>query len=156
MQLNTLFNLLENTPHLQYLNTQLIDYRVFEKTFQLLFSSLSELKLYIRIETHALTFWKYLPNLTYLKILMELFYFDGKQWEDLIKKYLTKLKVFHLSMVFSISEIDDIEKYICRFVDSFRSSFWLKDHQRKNTFTKRFVGENFAEIDECKVCEVRR
>ncbi|UJR20044.1 hypothetical protein I4U23_023178 [Adineta vaga] len=129
MQIDTFYNLLENTPHLRYLNTQLIDYSSSEKEFSTYFLSLTRLNLSTRINTNALTFWKYLPNLTCLKICMERFYLDGKQWEHTIKSYLTNLKVFHLCMFFSISGIDNIEDYINRFMDSFRTSFWLEDHQ---------------------------
>ena len=53
----------------------------------------------------------------------------GHQWENIIRKNLSKLKAFEISMEESFYDGNDIEITAKELIDSFRSSFWTIEHQ---------------------------
>ncbi|CAF1165193.1 unnamed protein product [Adineta steineri] len=130
MDWDVLLKLLKNTPYLRSLNTNIIDYSEPGKELSLNTTfTLTRLNVYMRVTTSTLFFWKYLPNLSHLTVHMERFYLDGKQWEYIIQTYLPKLKIFRLYMDLAADDCNQIEEYVDRLLNSFRSSFWLEEHQ---------------------------
>ncbi|UJR14301.1 hypothetical protein I4U23_001291 [Adineta vaga] len=54
---------------------------------------------------------------------------NGYQWEELIKNYLPKLEIFRFKMRFSPSIDTDKETQMNEILDSFRTKFWIEEHQ---------------------------
>ncbi|CAF1167079.1 unnamed protein product [Adineta steineri] len=130
MDWDVLLKLLKNTPYLRSLQTHIIDYSEPEKELSSYTTlTLTRLNVYMRVTTNTLSFWKYLPNLSHLTVHMEQFYLDGNQWEYIIRTYLSKLKIFRLFMELVPDDCNKIEEYVDRLLNSFRSSFWLEEHQ---------------------------
>jgi hypothetical protein len=78
-------------------------------------------------DSKIISLLKNMPNLIRLKISFNFKLIDGYQWEQIIRNYLPKLKVFDLYM----TEIVSIEhqKRVDQLMDSFRSSFWIDEHR---------------------------
>ena len=69
-----------------------------------------------------------MPNLYYLKLESEYIHIDGHQWEKVIRKYLSKLRVFKFRLKFSLSnDIDEIR--LDEVIDTYRTKFWIDEHQ---------------------------
>ncbi|CAF1408424.1 unnamed protein product [Adineta ricciae] len=124
MNWQTSTGLLEKTPFLRSLNTHISQISKSEVEFSTEYESLSRLNVSTRSTANMLSCWKSFPNLSHLTVCMEACYLDGKQWEYIIKTYLSCLKEFHLLMEFTKEE-----EYVDRLLDSFRSSFWLEERQ---------------------------
>jgi hypothetical protein len=54
---------------------------------------------------------------------------DGHMWESLIKKHLSKLKIFNLKMNFELDDSVDIEQETDHIIDSYRTQFWIDQHK---------------------------
>ncbi|CAF4151617.1 unnamed protein product [Adineta steineri] len=72
-----------------------------------------------------------IPNLHYLNIKISGYYYiDGRQWEDLIRDYLPKLRTFHLSIKnYSYIVQSMTEEQIDELMNSFRTSFWIDERR---------------------------
>ena len=70
-----------------------------------------------------------MPNLCYLTLETMNICMNGHEWEKLIANYLPKLKIFRLKMTFNFSNNDNIFEQTDELVDSFRTSFWIEQHQ---------------------------
>jgi hypothetical protein len=56
-------------------------------------------------------------------------YFDGYQWEELIRNYLHKLKVFRLFMYYKFDDTKNLNEEIDQLIESFQTKFWIDQHQ---------------------------
>ncbi|CAF0905874.1 unnamed protein product [Adineta steineri] len=54
---------------------------------------------------------------------------NGYEWEQIIRNYLFKLKIFELDMHDDIPTNQNIEDYMNQLFNSFQSSFWINEHQ---------------------------
>ena len=72
-----------------------------------------------------------MPNLHELKIKIydSRQIINGNDWEQIICDYLSKLKVFHLHMSFSVDRYQNVKEYVDRLLNSFRTPFWLHKRQ---------------------------
>jgi hypothetical protein len=66
-----------------------------------------------------------MPNLTILTLQTGKHDMHGHQWKQFIIDYLPKLKIFRFLMLFHVNNEDEINEII----DSYRTPFWLIDHQ---------------------------
>ncbi|CAF1273505.1 unnamed protein product [Adineta ricciae] len=124
-----LHRLLEHTINLESLNIE-IEHNYDYQSISSAISSLKKFKLSVHYSSHITHhLLHYTPNLTHLTIKLFYIILDGYQWEKLITTYLSNLKVFHFKMQCvrrcnntTIESIDEL-------IDSFRSPFWLDEHQ---------------------------
>ncbi|CAF1347855.1 unnamed protein product [Rotaria sordida] len=70
-----------------------------------------------------------IPNLRCLKIRLSYHFINGYQWEQIIKNYLPKLKTFLFDMYDVTANNQNIEEQANELMNSFRSSFWIDEHQ---------------------------
>jgi hypothetical protein len=54
---------------------------------------------------------------------------DGHQWEEIILHHLLQLKTLRLKMVEAFYHGENIQREADKLLDSFRSSFWIDEHQ---------------------------
>ena len=76
-----------------------------------------------------LSFLQNTPNLRRLNVNLRSCSINGYQWEQAIRNYLPKLKVFRLQMEARLSLDENIEERVDELIDSFRSSFWIDEYQ---------------------------
>ena len=69
------------------------------------------------------------PNLHRLSVDLSSELVDGNQWKELIRNCLPKLQVFQFRMKTSLSLEQNIENRVVDLIDSFRSPFWIDEHQ---------------------------
>ena len=70
-----------------------------------------------------------MSNLYYLTLESFDILMNGHDWEKLIVNYVAKLKVFRLKMTNSFKYNDNIYEKTDVLVDSFRTDFWVEQHQ---------------------------
>ena len=131
LQLNQINRLFCSTPRLKNLRTSIEcisgdDYVVSP------LPTLIKMNLLVFLESDASNINILLRNMPELRhldidILYELI--DGHQWEEIIRNYLPKLKTFRLCMEKDLSFTGNIQERVEKLVDSFRSSFWIDEHQ---------------------------
>jgi len=128
-RLNELIQLLKKTPHLRSLcirHRDLNDDQYFSSPIPLL----TALKLYdMRSRPVMMKLLQNMTNLSHLSV--ETFYInlDGYQWERIIINHLPKLRVFRLKMEIQLTGKTNNEQQVDTLLDSFRSQFWLEEHQ---------------------------
>ncbi|CAF3774879.1 unnamed protein product [Rotaria sordida] len=127
--LHALSNLFKCTPHLQRLCTT-VDLSSMDEQLEFVIPSIISLKLSFRgsFESMNNVFQK-MPNLCYLTIDTSGIYLNGYTWEQIIIHYLPKLKIFQLKMDFEFTDYNNIQEQIDELLNSFRSEFWLVEHQ---------------------------
>jgi hypothetical protein len=69
------------------------------------------------------------PHLCHLDINILTNYIDGHKWEKIIRNYLPKLKTFRLKSKTLFFDEPNLEERAEELINSFRSSFWIKEHQ---------------------------
>ncbi|CAF1136513.1 unnamed protein product [Rotaria sordida] len=69
------------------------------------------------------------PNLRRLNVSLWSNFIDGYQWKQIIRNYLPELKIFRLGMEETLSFDQNIEERVDELINSFRSSFWIDEHQ---------------------------
>ncbi|CAF3761939.1 unnamed protein product [Rotaria sp. Silwood1] len=69
------------------------------------------------------------PNLRRLSVSLWSNFIDGHQWEQIIRNYLPELNAFRLGMQATLSFDHNIKEQVDELVNSFRSSFWIDEHQ---------------------------
>jgi hypothetical protein len=96
-----------------------------------------------------------MPNLRHLYIKIKYSeLIDGHQWEQIIRNYLPKLKTFRLKMSKTLFLEQNIQERVDRLVDSFRSSFWIDEHQWfVRCFIKNRIVYFFTLSDRIIFCE---
>lgn len=73
--------------------------------------------------------FKTIPNLHHLTIYLTSFYLDGYEWERILKDYLPKIEVFQLKMNVNNLKFYRNESEIDKYLDSFRTYFWIEQHK---------------------------
>jgi hypothetical protein len=69
------------------------------------------------------------PNLRYLHVTLYSKLMNGYQWEQVIRNYLPKLKIFKLKMNDEFPVNQNIQERADELINSFRSSFWIDEHK---------------------------
>jgi hypothetical protein len=125
-RISQLIDLFEHTPRLGYLALDLYCSRD-DGQFQKAILSITELNLVVVGPHHGIieNLLQHVPNLCQLKIETCYYETNGYEWEEIIRNYLPKLKVFHLKM--RLNAIGG--KYKKELFNSFQTQFWLKEHQ---------------------------
>jgi len=116
----------EHTPQLEYLAIDVTP-KVFEEEISTPIESICRLNLSI-INTQSNTIanlLRNLPNLVELKIDSCYLDLNGYEWENLIRKYLPKLKEFQLKMKFQIRNQNEMKQ----LRKSFQTPFWIEERQ---------------------------
>ncbi|CAF1431578.1 unnamed protein product [Adineta steineri] len=129
---NLINRLFQHTPNLKYLRAHIDCSKNGDGYIGSSFSTLTSLNIFIAgsHSSKIIPFLQDTRNLHHLNIrIAGPNFIDGYQWEDLIRNYLPKLKTFHFSMtdlhfirLMTKAEIDEL-------MNSFRSSFWIDEHQ---------------------------
>ncbi|CAF3352376.1 unnamed protein product [Rotaria sp. Silwood2] len=76
-----------------------------------------------------ISFLKNVLNLRHLKITMAFNLINGYQWEQIIRSYLPKFKIFDLNMYDQFPDDQNIEERANELINSFQSSFWINEHK---------------------------
>jgi len=126
---NILQHLFEITPRLQRLDINVCCWLGYDLG-RIVFSSLVSLKTSFKGDVDAMIhLLRKMPNLCYLTLETWKICMDGNDWENLFVDYLPKMKIFRLRMNFDLPLNDNITNRIDQLVDSFRTVFWLEEHQ---------------------------
>ncbi len=126
-QLNELFY---QTPHLTRLATCIDSYARVDHFAPHCLPALIALNIDIFSAVNNLSlisFFQNTPNLRHLNISLRRNLIDGQQWEQIIQNYLPKLKILHLQMQNEHWDYDRVK--ISELLNSFRSPFWIDEHQ---------------------------
>ncbi|CAF4956942.1 unnamed protein product, partial [Rotaria sp. Silwood1] len=89
------------------------------------------------------------PNLRRLNVYLPSNLIHGDQWEQVIRNYIPKLKVFKLTMHKELPVDQNIEERSNELINSFRSSFWIDEHKwfvRCFTYDQTIHLETLSEI----------
>ena len=123
-------HLLQCTPHLQTLAVTIYSYSVADQSL-ISMPSIRSLTVHFGGSCQSLeTLFKRLPNLSDLRIQTSQIYLNGNEWQRKIEDYFPQLKRFRLMMGFEVQENDDsMETNIDDLLTTFRSDFWVKEHQ---------------------------
>ena len=117
------------TPALRDLTVWIADSSV-DRPFSSLMPSIASLNLRVTdSQSLLINLLEHLPNLVRLKIITEHLKITGAQWQQLIERHLPRLKRFQLQMHYHIDVSNHVEEEIDRILHSYRTSFWLLDHQ---------------------------
>ena len=129
-------SMLQCTPSLRYLYMNsyfggeyatlpilpfLVKLELYEGCSLILFSTIRTNELKIFLEK--------LPNLCHLTIESSKMFMDGYQWENVITNCLPNLKTFRCKMGIDVHTSDNIEARMYALKSSFKSHFWIEDHQ---------------------------
>ncbi|CAF3953613.1 unnamed protein product [Rotaria sordida] len=127
--LKDLSNLFEHSPCLGRLTVNNISCSKFEQ-LEIVIRSLTSLKTFFDSSIDSMiSLFKKLPNLSHLTLETVKINCNGCQWKQILVNYLGNLKVFRLKMNLNFSPHRNIEKQVNELIDSFRSSFWIEEHQ---------------------------
>ncbi|CAF1369709.1 unnamed protein product [Rotaria sordida] len=131
--LDTIHRIFQYTPCLQHLRIHVSEASEDYKPSP--FFSLTSLDIVFKYVSASIitSFLENLPNLRCLDIQLSVPHtyelIDGNAWNYGIRNYLPKLKVFRLVMDAPFFNAENKEQEINELLDSFRSSFWLDEHQ---------------------------
>ncbi|CAF1017227.1 unnamed protein product [Rotaria sp. Silwood1] len=124
-----LFHLFKYTPYLRQLSTS-IPINCEDIQFQTVISSMVSLKLIFNSSILSLkNLFQMMPNLQHSTLHITSFYLNGYEWEKILIDYLPKIKKFQLKMNFNYPNFYRKENEIEKFLDSFRTYFWIEKHQ---------------------------
>ncbi|CAF2737583.1 unnamed protein product [Rotaria sp. Silwood2] len=127
--LSKLDHLFQHTPHLRHLNVRLFDHS-FDQQLSCSIPLMITLKLVIQNSlNHLVNLLQNLSNLCHLTVETLDIDLDGQQWEQIIIDHLPKLRIFQLKMHIKLEDNDDKQLKIDKLITSFRSPFWLDEHQ---------------------------
>ncbi|CAF1093350.1 unnamed protein product [Rotaria sordida] len=127
--LKDLSNLFEHSPCLGRLTVNNISCSKFEQ-LEIVIRSLTSLKTFFDSSIDSMiSLFKKLPNLRHLTLETMKINCNGCHWKQILVNYLGNLKVFRLKMNLNFSPHRNIEKQVNELIDSFRSSFWIEEHQ---------------------------
>ncbi|CAF1463830.1 unnamed protein product [Rotaria magnacalcarata] len=124
-----LIHLFKVTPNLQHLTINFLEYaNQFKPVLSIL--SITHLKLSFDSSLEILhCILQNSPDRLHLTLEIYNIYMDGYQWEDMIRRYLSKLKIFRFKMRFSSLNDESKEIQSNQIFESFRAKFWIDDHQ---------------------------
>jgi hypothetical protein len=128
---NQIYRLFEYTPRLKRLRIR-IDPRNDDDYEPALLPTLIDLSISsfrMSDTSKILSLFRNTPNLLRLRVFSQYNLINGDQWEQVIRKYLPKLKVFKLDMKDELAYDQIIEERADELLNSFRSSFWIDEHQ---------------------------
>ncbi|CAF3068446.1 unnamed protein product [Rotaria sp. Silwood2] len=129
-KLAQIYQLLQYTSHLKYLSIYL-ESDDNDQYKSCCFSTLIDLDINISgicNTSKLISLLQNLPNLRRLTISL-VNVINGYQLEQIIRYYLPKLKVINVSMEEKLSIGQNIEQRVDELINSFRSSFWIDEHQ---------------------------
>ena len=127
--LSQLIHLYEQTPNLEHLSITFYDNHT-QLQLSPSFLSIIRLEIFFIGNMNTLThLFQYMPNLYHLKFESENIYIDGHQWEQIIGKYLLKLKIFQFRVEFSSKDDEYQRIHLDGIIDTFRTEFWIDEHQ---------------------------
>jgi hypothetical protein len=126
-----LLHLFRNTPSLRNLSIGDIQLDANTEQLSLIPSSITKFKLTF---SNSINIFRNLlpmiPNLTDLTVETWNVNINGYRWEQIINTYLPKLRIFRFKMAVKIDTNDKTRKHkIDELSDSFRTQFWLVQHQ---------------------------
>ncbi|CAF3765429.1 unnamed protein product [Rotaria socialis] len=126
---NEFIHLFKVTPNLQHLTINFLEYaNEFKPVLSIL--PITHLKLSFDSSLEILQcILQNSPDLLHLTLEICNIYMDGYQWEDMIRRYLPKLKVFRFKMRFSSLNDENKEIQSNQILESFRTKFWIDEHQ---------------------------
>ena len=126
---SALYHLCKSIPNIQRLNIDIIQWSFYNQP-KIIFPTLIELKTTFRgLNEPTVEFLRDLPNLTSLTLEISDVILQGNDWQTLLETSLPKLKIFRLKMNFSFSLNTDLIAGTDQLVDSYRTPFWIKEHQ---------------------------
>jgi hypothetical protein len=126
---NDLSNLFHCTPSLRQFHATVIQREQYQP-FHIDSSSIISLKLSIRKPFDSmLNLFKHFPNVCRLTIHTHHLYLNGDDWKKIIGNYLSKMKIFQLKMDLKFSHPKHIEEQLDELLNSFRTRFWIEEHQ---------------------------
>ncbi|CAF3884872.1 unnamed protein product [Rotaria sp. Silwood1] len=143
---NQIYPLFECTPPLEYL-------RIFSTPFDNNDYQSSPIPTLIELNiccyrtsdaSKIISFLKNLPNLRNLKITMAFNLINGYQWEQIIRSYLPKLKIFDLNMYDQFLDDQNLEERANELINSFQSSFWINEHK---WFVRCFICDKIIRLE---------
>ncbi|CAF1292691.1 unnamed protein product [Rotaria sp. Silwood1] len=143
---NEIYRLFEYTSALKYLSVSVksnddSDYKSF------LYPTLIDLSIYtfhIYDISKLISFLKNLPNLRRLSVNFSSNLINGYQWKEIIRDYLSNLKVFQLKMKDEISLNENVEERANELINSFRNSFWMDEHK---WFVRCFIHDQTIHLE---------
>ncbi|CAF1434546.1 unnamed protein product [Rotaria sordida] len=147
---NQIYSLFECTPHLEYLD-------IFITPFDNNHYQSSPIPTLIKLNTACyrmsdtskmISFLKNVPNLRHLKITMVFNLINGYQWEQIIRNYLPKLKIFNLNMYDQFPDDQNIEERANELINSFQSSFWINEYK---WFVRCFICDKIIRLETSSV-----
>ncbi|CAF3151436.1 unnamed protein product [Rotaria sp. Silwood2] len=120
-----LMRLFRCTPNLRHL-TVCIDKLSKNAQVSSVIQSISSVKFVVDHLTYGtINLLKNMPNLTLLTLQTGKHHMNGHKWKYLIGDYLPKLKKFQFLMLFLVNNEEEMNEIL----DSYRTPFWLIDHQ---------------------------
>lgn len=144
-KLNRIYHLCQCTPQLKYLSISLSQsdefflspiWKIFKHPDDDCISSIlpTLISFHLRFSNKAniskiISLLQNMPNLRILNIDLSSNLIDGYQWEQLISNYLPLLKIFRFKMYDNLNSNENIEEQMNQRINSFRSSFWINEHQ---------------------------
>ncbi|CAF2897020.1 unnamed protein product [Rotaria sp. Silwood2] len=128
--LHSLSHLFKFTPRLERLCTTLYSYSINDHLTSII-PLMKSIKLCFGGRFQSMSnLLENMPNLSCLIITTLQVYLDGNTWQKYISTYLPKIKIFQLKMELEFRENNDtIEEVIDKLLVSFRTPFWLQEHQ---------------------------
>ena len=129
--LNQVFTLLKQTPNLRYLHINIKTLHDMNQSLTPFCSSLTVFKVHFSspMLDQITNLLQHVPNLHHLTFESDGILIDGHQWETLITTYLSKLRRFQFLSQMKFYTQWNKEKKIDRLLDTYRTSFWLDQHQ---------------------------
>ncbi len=126
---DVLYHLLEYTPNLRQLSIS-TDYNSDDEQGHSMTSLIQSLTLTYEGSILSMTnLFQNLPNLSYLTLRTSNIYLNGDEWKQIIVDDLPQIKHFRLRMNFQFANDSDPETQVNQLLQTFRSDFWLKEHQ---------------------------
>ena len=128
---NEINRLFEYTPRLKCLRIFTIP--LYDDTYQsspiLTLIDLKISSFRISDSSKMISLLQNVPNLCRLRVTLFFNLINGYQWEEIIRNYLPKLKVFRLHMQDEFPVDENVEERAGELFNTFRSSFWTDEHQ---------------------------
>ncbi|CAF1394779.1 unnamed protein product [Adineta ricciae] len=127
--LTIMYHLFQYTPNLRQLSTA-SDYCSDDQSIYVKGLLVNKFELSFEGSIQCLTnLLQHMPNLCSLTLKTSDIKLNGYQFEEIFRKYLTKLKVFRLKMNFHFDESTDKNRQIDELLDTYRTEFWLEQHR---------------------------
>lgn len=122
--------LIEHTPHLQRLKIALVCHDTSPCIRLPVLSNLTVLDLSFAGSSFALlSLFQIVSQLRSLRLRTSSLMLNGHQWTELLSDNLPRLKNFRLAMAFQLAPHDKRPHAIEKFLATYRTNFWLIDHQ---------------------------